>query len=254
VDLWWQSNVPGVFVIGEMAGTHGVKRPGGAALNAGQVGGLRAARYIANVCRLDAAEPAVAQAQLEQHVSECVARLNRYKQRPGPRPQEVILQIQERMTASAGHIRQIDDAQQALAQALETYKRIEQQGLSIRSAGDIVAAVQAEQLALASAAYLLAIAELLKNGGGSRGSYLVLSEAGIEVQPRIINPATGEPVRFKPENDALRNCVFRLQYDGRREDLFGCRMVPVRKVRPTHKAFEAAWEDFRAGRIYEAGR
>jgi len=42
VDKWWQSSVPGTFVIGEMAGTHGVKRPGGSALNAGQVGGLRA--------------------------------------------------------------------------------------------------------------------------------------------------------------------------------------------------------------------
>jgi hypothetical protein len=43
VDKWWQSSVSGVFVIGEMAGTHGVKRPGGSALNAGQAGGLRLA-------------------------------------------------------------------------------------------------------------------------------------------------------------------------------------------------------------------
>ena len=49
VDKWWQSSIPHTFVIGEMAGTHGVKRPGGSALNAGQAGGLRAAEYIANV-------------------------------------------------------------------------------------------------------------------------------------------------------------------------------------------------------------
>ena len=47
VDKWWQSNVAQTFVIGEMAGTHGVKRPGGSALNAGQVGAMRAAEYIA---------------------------------------------------------------------------------------------------------------------------------------------------------------------------------------------------------------
>ena len=49
VNKWWESSIPHTFVIGEMAGTHGVKRPGGSALNAGQVGGLRAAEYIANV-------------------------------------------------------------------------------------------------------------------------------------------------------------------------------------------------------------
>ena len=48
VDRWWESNVPHLFVIGEQAGTHGVKRPGGSALNAGQVGGLRAAQRIAH--------------------------------------------------------------------------------------------------------------------------------------------------------------------------------------------------------------
>ena len=47
VDLWWQSSVKGLFAVGECAGTHGISRPGGSALNAGQVGALRAAQYIA---------------------------------------------------------------------------------------------------------------------------------------------------------------------------------------------------------------
>jgi len=47
VDLWWQTDVPGLFCAGECAGTHGIARPGGSALNAGQVGSLRAAQYIA---------------------------------------------------------------------------------------------------------------------------------------------------------------------------------------------------------------
>ena len=47
VDAWWQSSVKGLFAVGECAGTHGIARPGGSALNAGQVGSLRAAQYIA---------------------------------------------------------------------------------------------------------------------------------------------------------------------------------------------------------------
>ncbi len=46
VDAWWQTNVEGLFAVGEAAGTHGIYRPGGSALNAGQVGAERAARYI----------------------------------------------------------------------------------------------------------------------------------------------------------------------------------------------------------------
>ncbi|MBQ3146365.1 MAG: FAD-binding protein [Oscillospiraceae bacterium] len=46
VDMWWQTSVKGLFAVGECAGTHGIARPGGSALNAGQVGSLRAAQYI----------------------------------------------------------------------------------------------------------------------------------------------------------------------------------------------------------------
>ena len=46
VNLWWQTELNGLFAAGECAGTHGVTRPGGSALNAGQVGSLRAAQYI----------------------------------------------------------------------------------------------------------------------------------------------------------------------------------------------------------------
>jgi succinate dehydrogenase/fumarate reductase flavoprotein subunit len=47
VDEWWKTNVEGFFAAGEVAGSHGVYRPGGSALNAGQVGSMRAAQYIA---------------------------------------------------------------------------------------------------------------------------------------------------------------------------------------------------------------
>jgi len=48
VNKWWETNIKHLFAIGECAGTHGVYRPGGSALNSGQVGGLRASYYIKN--------------------------------------------------------------------------------------------------------------------------------------------------------------------------------------------------------------
>lgn len=47
INLWWESNIKGLFPVGEVAASHGVYRPGGSALNAGQVGSTRASEFIA---------------------------------------------------------------------------------------------------------------------------------------------------------------------------------------------------------------
>ena len=48
-NLWWETSIHGLYAIGEVNGSHGVYRPGGSALNSGQVGSLRAAQHIAHV-------------------------------------------------------------------------------------------------------------------------------------------------------------------------------------------------------------
>ncbi len=87
VDAWWESNVPHLFVIGELAGTHGVKRPGGSALNSGQVGGLRAAERIAHVYYEGAAAGPDFARLAAPAVEEAVRRIGRVKgaARAGPR-------------------------------------------------------------------------------------------------------------------------------------------------------------------------
>lgn len=47
VDAHWQTSVEGLYAAGESAGTFGAARPGGSALNSGQVGSQRAAEHIA---------------------------------------------------------------------------------------------------------------------------------------------------------------------------------------------------------------
>src|SRR5699024_9667658 len=48
VDLDWQTTVKGLYAAGEVAGTFGIARPGGSALNSTQVGSQRAAEHIAD--------------------------------------------------------------------------------------------------------------------------------------------------------------------------------------------------------------
>ena len=250
VDKWWQSNIERTFIIGEMAGTHGVKRPGGSALNAGQTGGLRAAEYIANVYGCDLPDYLDNQAEIDGQLKQLVTKIQTYKKATGLVPTELIDEIQNRMTASAGHIRELNDTRKALAEAVQLYKEIQQQGFKLENKKSIVSAIQAQHLALTSAAYLKTIMELLKQGGGSRGSHLVLADDGVEIHPDITNKTTGKILKFKPEQEQLRNSILQIEYDPDEADLFRCNNIEPRPAPTPGKAFEPAWQDYREGKIY----
>jgi succinate dehydrogenase/fumarate reductase flavoprotein subunit len=249
VDKWWQSNVPHAFVIGEMAGSHGVKRPGGSALNAGQAGGLRAAEYIVNVYGSEVAGESGVD-EITSQLSDVIGRLDKWKASSGAEPSAVIDEIQSRMTKSGGHIRQVDDARSALDEAIALYCKICEEGLKVAEKRDLAAAVRAEHMALASVGYLKAVLDLLKQGSGSRGSHLVLAADGVEIHPDVTDKATGKPLRYKPENESLRESILEVKYDEGSPDLFSCKNVPLRAAPSDRKAFEPAWRDYREGEIY----
>jgi succinate dehydrogenase/fumarate reductase flavoprotein subunit len=242
VNHWWESSIKRTFVVGEMAGTHGVKRPGGAALNSGQVGSLRAAEFIANVYGADMPSKNSAAKEIKAQTGELIEKLTGFGQSKGLKAKDILAEIQHRMTASAGHIREINDARNALSGAIDLMSRIKQKGIAIRSTKNIPDAIRAEHLALASVAYLKAIVSLLEQGSGSRGSHLVLSPDGIRID--------GIELRFKPENMELRNSILRVEYDSKQPDLFRFENVTPRPQPAEHKAFEPAWKDYRLGKIY----
>jgi succinate dehydrogenase/fumarate reductase flavoprotein subunit len=250
VDAWWQSNVRGTFVIGEMAGTHGVRRPGGAALNAGQVGGLRAAKYIANVCGAEASEGTCN----EQQLGEIIGGLQRHRESEGLEPGEVIRDIKRRMTEAAGHVHRLSIATKALGEAIQLYKSICRDGLRAADGKGLVDAVRAEQLALAGVGYLKAVVEYLEAGGGSRGSYMVLDDGGVEIHPELCDERTGKPLRFKQENEMMRNKILRMRFDAETPDFFRCEWIRPREVKMRKEAFETAWREFREGKIYRDGQ
>lgn len=250
VNKWWQSNIRHTFVIGEMAGTHGVKRPGGSALNAGQVGAQRAAQYIVNVYGSELPEDS-SENKITARLEQVIKNINMLNNGSASQaPAEAISEIQERMTKHGGHIRKLQNVQKALNQAVEQYDKIIKHGLKIAGAKDLVTAVQAQHLALASAGYLKAIVELLKAGSGSRGSHLVPDDTGAVIHPDIKDPDTGETLKYKPENENLRHKILRIVFDSGVEDLFKSDMIDVRPEPKDRKAFEPAWTDYREGNIY----
>ena len=154
------------------------------------------------------------------------------------------------MTASGGHIRELNDSKKALGEAVELYKKIKNDGFNSKDNNDLVQAIQAGHLALTSIAYLKAIVDLLTLGEGSRGSHLVLDKEGIEIHPNVIDISTGKALGFKPENKSLGNTILQIEYDENSPNLFKSSCIELRKAPNKRKAFESAWRDYREGKIY----
>lgn len=249
VDHWWMSNIAHTFVVGEMAGTHGVKRPGGSALNAGQVGAQRAAEYIANRFR---GRDSVLDTDILDHAIEGVmGRFNRDVGTDGLDPLAVIAQIRRRTSRAAGHIRRLDVVRQARREALDLCDDIRRRGFDMHKRTDPIAPVQAEQLAVAGLAVITAVCHQLELGSGSRGSHLVVADEGAEIDKDLPDPVTGERYRILPEKKSLRDLIQRVILTSGDDIRFDAGMVPVRVA--THKtiSFEPAWAEFISKKIYE---
>lgn len=186
---------------------------------------------------------------MRRQVGQLIEQLDGLRKAEGLVPKDVIEQIQVRMTASAGHIREINDARNALAEAVELYKKVQNDGLKAAGAGQIAASIYTRHISLASVAYLKAIVTLLELGSGSRGSHLVLCEDGIGIHPSV-KDRQGRPIRFKPENKKLRKTILRVMFDAGRSDLFDVEVVPLCPVPKESRSFELAWADFREGKVY----
>ncbi len=254
VNKWWEGSIPHVFVIGEMAGTHGVKRPGGAALNAGQVGAMRAAEYIARVyggekptlsSRAAAIEPGLAQMVREQKAF--LAKGSTAKATAA----EAVAEIGERMTRCGAHLRSRQGAADALQAAKRQYRRCLDEGLKISSPVQLREAILAVQQCLTHVAMLKAICGMFERSAGSRGSHCILDEAGVVMHPALVDPASGRPYRFREENAALRDQILHLRYDPAADDLFDLWDEPPRPIPEREIAFEPAWAEFRQGKVFE---
>jgi succinate dehydrogenase/fumarate reductase flavoprotein subunit len=186
-DIWWESNLRHFFPIGEINGSHGVYRPGGSALNAGQTGAIRAAQRIAhayktpNLSRQDFIEAAA------HRIEVLESRIERLQQNGarGIAPKEFCHQFQQRMSDYGAHIRNSESIERALQEAyrqLEAFAEVGGQTLE-----ECAEALSAYQCCLAHVAYLDAIAFYIAEGGGSRGSYLVIRPSGKPVSDRLDN-------------------------------------------------------------------
>ncbi len=245
--IWWESNIKHLFPIGELNGSHGV-RPGGSALNAGQVGGLRAAQRIANVYN-EPPLPAERFCELvADQVREELENIRRYERAAASAPTvaQVRDEIQCRMSEHAAFIRSLEGVTQALNEAKILWGRIRREGMSIANPGEILTAIQNEHLCLTHIAFLQTIKTYIERGGGSRGAYMVLDAQG----ERRVRTKRGEELPHRAENMDMRNEILETWLCGDGE--FEVKPVPVRPLPEDDSWYETTWRDWLEGEIFRS--
>ncbi len=174
-NIWWESNVRHLFPVGEANGTHGVYRPGGSALNSGQVGSLRAAMYIAKRYMGDPPQDKefldLAHDQIADKLAFAESVIDSNLENDSLL-RESRNEIQERITAYGAHIREPNKIKDVIDKAWQFYHKL-QSDMSVSSAKKLPDAFKNMDLCLTHALYLEAIGEYLEKRGQSRGSYLV---------------------------------------------------------------------------------
>jgi succinate dehydrogenase/fumarate reductase flavoprotein subunit len=240
---WWESiNCEHLFPVGEVNGSHGVYRPGGSALNSGQVGSFRAAEFIANrYADWSVDEKAVAEAATQKatDLAEWIGRSGSAESTWQAEREE----FQQRMTKAGAHIRSADELRRAVEEAWRHFERIESSGCRFSDTGDLPEALRNRHLCFAHAVYLEAVLFALESGVGSRGSAMVVDPGGPRVHDRL-----GDEWRIAAENMEFRDKVqeTHVRAGGKVEN----RWVGRRPLPESDVWFETAWARFRNGDIY----
>ncbi len=245
-NIWWESNIEHLFPIGEANGTHGVYRPGGSALNAGQVGGYRAAQFIA--ARYGEEPPSVDKflAMIRHSLEKKIELLAGFVERTHPGStsvNEVRNEIQERMTTYAAHIRSLEGIRKALHEAYTLRDQLKDR-LVISSRQELLSAVELVELTTTHLVYLEAIREYLERGGGSRGSYIVLE---LEPNGRCPSEKLGREWCYKPFDDTLMDRICEIWFDENMKIV--TEWIKVHPIPTEEDWFEKVWQEYREDHI-----
>lgn len=250
VDHWWQSNLDGFFPIGEAAGAHGVYRPGGSALNSGQVGAERAARFVS--ARRTGAPSASDFASLAGKVllENCSLLDSAVKRGAelGDNTDDTLRWVQTLMSEKAGPVRSAQEIKQAAIEVASRLAKYADEATVQQSSRRSVDHLFLVRDVLTSAfVYLSAMADYLEHGGHSRGSVLYSDPGGMLPGNLDSDAALPELFRFSLESGELDGWVQEIALD-RNADSSLKTTASWRRVRPIPKDddfFENVWRQYR---------
>ena len=240
IDCWWQTNIRGFFTAGEAAATHGVYRPGGSALNSGQVGSARAAQFIAAKCTGEADET------LNGTVIDQIKHIVNLKEKllsgNGSNINNIWDEATKKMSLFGGPIRDIEGI---IRTRDEVKKQIVTFDETAKASGpaELKDAYRLREILISQYVYLEAMVDYAATGGKSRGSALFTDTNGIK--PYEFLPDT---FKFILDDGTRADEIRQAKYSNG-----SCEFVR-RKVRPLpddNDFFENIWRGYRENQNIE---
>lgn len=234
VDANWQSTVRGLYMAGEAAGTFGVYRPGGSALNSTQVGSLRAAEHIACTTDPDTVISKVFEKLAVHEISSLLLQLNRSI---NPEAQSTVQEIRHRITSAmssyAGHLRyeeSMEELEDSLKELLSDYYQI----ATVSALSELPDLLRCRDTIITQLAVLSAMRHA-SDQYGSRGSALVLSRNGTLLSERL-------QIKYLPKREPASNYLNITRKHGVE---FKSELKQVRPLPRPDGWFENVWNEYR---------
>ena len=247
-DSWWESTtVKHLFAIGEINGSHGIHRPGGAALNAGQVGGLRVAQKCVDSKYRD---QIIDSEQFKKFLKrELIDMKNKFKilldnvlNENSLTPNILLDQIQNKMSKYATIIRPFKDLESEIETIQEQINNILKL-IVLESGTDIIDFLRVKDALLTQLFFLKAILNYNHSYGRSRGSYLILREKLKESlsEMYILPPGHLKEYKFIHNNLDLSKKIQTLQW---KNSEILIEWENLREIPSEFGWFENVWKDF----------
>lgn len=246
VDTWGRTNVAGIYAVGEAAGTHGATRPGGAALNAGQVFGTRAAEHIS--ASNQSKSVAVDRNYNSLRISVDTVR-NILNKKSTINAKSIREQVQQRMSDHAGIICYPDEVANALNAARALNRQITNSGVAFSRASEVARALQWRHMALVSESVLTALNDYIENDGGSRGARAICDSQG-ELLPKSSKLDLSK-FRFRRERERDKSEQIVVVYD---DEVMRVIRHQNRSIDTSNGAFfERDWPKWLTGKVFDLG-
>jgi succinate dehydrogenase/fumarate reductase flavoprotein subunit len=249
-DIWWETTLPGLFCIGEANGSHGVHRPGGAALNSGQVGAIRAAEKIYNIS--SQVEFSDLSTTIHRRKNYYVEFFNNILQNQPTKSQKINLndikdRMQKRMMISGAYIRNINDINLHIQECQNDLYSL-CSSISFNGGGDLIQFCKIYDALLTQLAFYASYIEYITKNGGSRGSFIVIDN---DANESILGHPKLEKFKFKPKNVALTEKILEMwlnlngEFDFMKPNFDFCFEWTQRRSLPEIKPwFENVWKSY----------
>lgn len=238
VNSKWETSVHGIFAAGEAAGTHGIFRPGGSALNSGQAAAIRIAETISQ--RKEELFERKEKSNLLERAKE-VVKLVTYIHGTTP-VYELYRQVTKHMSLHAAMIRNSDKLREELKDMNKLWLSLPDLEKRPKNKEEWILHFHLRDTLIAAIVYISAMLDYVEKGHKSRGSALYTDSYG--VLPDVSFP---EIFRFTEDDgggqDIIQECALKFTEARPHTEI---QWRPVRPIPCENYFFEKQWAGYRA--------